>query len=103
MPQKKDFSIISVNEDDAEEIVIHAGLVSEQSDDPVDVSEGEENPFAETGFEEQQETARSQNESLKTTMEDLKESGPFPVTRLVILIGGLLLIVILIVFFQLMR
>lgn len=103
MPQKKDFSIISVHEDDADEIVIHAGLLSEQSDDSVDASEGEEDPSAEAGFGEQQKTAQSQNEYRETTMEDLKESGPFPVMRLVILIGGLLLIVVLIVSFQLMR
>lgn len=96
MSQEKEFSLISVNEDD--EVVIQAGAVPV----PDEVSE----EVSEELSEEPQEgsaTAKPRNEYRETTLEDLEEKGPFGRMRLAILLGGIIALVIFVVSFMVMR
>lgn len=96
MSQEKDFSLISVNEDD--EVVIQAGVVSESDSTSDDVTEDFDG-----GTEDDSVAVEPRDEYRETTLEDLKETGPFSKMRLAILAGGLAAVVIFVVSFIVMR
>ena len=97
MAQEKDFSIISVNEDD-DEVVISAGVVLEPE---AKTSEVIEEHARETG--DGTYASRARDNYRETTLEDLKETGPFSKMRHIILIGGLLGLIVFVVVFIITR
>lgn len=108
MSKEEGFSIITVSEDDAEEIVIEAGIPSAISRDNEiesgDLVGQDEQETAEGGEQEiVEDVAASRSEYQPTTAEDLETVGPFPRMRLFILLGGVLLFVGVVVYFAFLR
>lgn len=118
MARDEGFSIISVNSEDSDEIVIRAGVsqsspsaaVVEEEDgnslEDFEVDEGisHEQLISDSGEAKVAEAQTKSNEGYQpTTREDLDETGPFQKTRLIIVGFGLLLIVGFVVYFSFLR
>lgn len=103
MVQDDEFSIISVSSDDEEEIVFQAGVQADTSEElSSDTTEEYEEETIDDGEatqagDVQQETsvpsASQEDDYQETTLEDLKATGPFPKTQMIILIAAFLFIV----------
>lgn len=119
MARDKDFSLISVNADDDQEIVIQAGAIKEESEEQEEASsEGLDNFSQESspGILSEDQTAeedRGASEQASAvidqidddapyrgmTLEDLKNDGPAPKARLMVIVAALLIIVISAVYY----
>lgn len=105
MAKEDGFSIISMHDDDdEEEITIEAGVsssaVSEQDEGEEKGDQGEK---AESKKKTRPAPAQSDNTYQPTTIEDLDAEGPFPKMRIVILLGGLILLIGIVIYFVFIR
>lgn len=108
MARDKDFSLISVNEDDDQEIVIQAGVIKEKTavqkesssetlPDPAEASAVEEAEEETDSPVAVQDTSDAPYQG--TTLEDLKSEGPAPKIRLAVLGVAFLVIIICVVYY----
>lgn len=101
MADEEKYSLISVNSDEEEEIVIQAGLIQE----PVNIGASEE-AFS----QEEAQTSKPVKKALRTenvyqgtTLEDLKATGPLPKTRVIVIASAMVLIVGFIIYYIFIR
>lgn len=102
MADKDKFSIISVNADDDEEIVLQAGIVSDADEEEEVYEVGDDQPEPDDNLVEDEPVSSVQSEEgyQETTLEDLKSAGPMSKTQKLVLIAAFLLIVVAVVYYN---
>ena len=103
MTDEEKYSIISVNTDEEDEIVIQAGFVQEPPDNVVseEVFSVEETELDQAHTETFVSDEKGAYQA--TTLEDLQTAGPSPKTRIVVLVCAALLVVGFVVYYLFIR
>ena len=107
MKPNEDFSIITLDSENDDEIVIQAGFVAQHHKNTNSVQKPEvsiEHENSSLPKDAQSQHVQAKKESYrKLNAADLDEKGPFNMMRLIIIIAGLLLILGFVVIFIILR